>query len=69
MADLATPLALRVAATLRVADHIARGQRSASELAAAVNADADAWVAVITGVGDEVESVNATVASSFMEIR
>jgi hypothetical protein len=42
MADLATPLALRVAATLRIADHIARGQRSAPELAPAVNADADA---------------------------
>ena len=42
MADLATPMAVRVAATLRIADHIARGLRTASELAEAVNADADA---------------------------
>ena len=42
MADLATPLAVRVAATLRIADHIARGLRTAPELAEAVNADADA---------------------------
>ena len=42
MADLATPLAVRVAATLRVADHIARGVRTAPELAETVNADADA---------------------------
>jgi len=42
MADLATPMAVRVAATLRIADHIARGRRTASELAEAVNADVDA---------------------------
>lgn len=42
MADLATPMAVRVAATLRIADHIARGLRTAPELAEAVNADADA---------------------------
>lgn len=42
IADLTTPMAVRVAATLRVADHIARGLRTASELAEAVNADADA---------------------------
>ena len=29
MADLVTPMALRVAATLRVADHIADGRRTA----------------------------------------
>src|SRR6266436_9789494 len=33
MADLATPMAVRVAATLRVADHVAAGQRTARELA------------------------------------
>lgn len=42
LANLATPMALRVAATLRIADHIAAGQRTATELAEAVDADADA---------------------------
>ena len=42
MADLATPMALRVAATLRIADHLSRGRRTAPELAEAVHADADA---------------------------
>ena len=42
MADLATPMAVRVAATLRIADHIARGLRTPSELAEAPNADVDA---------------------------
>jgi predicted transcriptional regulator len=42
MADLATPMAVRVAATLRIADHITRGRRTAPELAEAANADADA---------------------------
>jgi len=42
MAGLATPMAVRVAATLRIADHIARGLRTPSELAEASNADADA---------------------------
>ena len=42
MADLATPMAVRVAATLRIADHITRGFRTAADLAGAVNADADA---------------------------
>lgn len=41
-ADLVTPMALRVAATLRVADHIARGVQTAGELAEAADADADA---------------------------
>lgn len=41
MADLATPMAVRVAATLRIADHIARGRRTAAELAEASNADPD----------------------------
>jgi SAM-dependent methyltransferase len=42
MADLATPMAVRVAATLRIADHIAEGLRTAPALAATVKADADA---------------------------
>jgi hypothetical protein len=42
MGDLATPMAVRVAATLRIADHITRGRRTAPELAEAVGADADA---------------------------
>lgn len=41
-ADLITVMAIRVAATLRIADHIARGFKTASELAAAVGAQADA---------------------------
>lgn len=41
MADLVTPMAIRVAATLRIADHIAAGLRTASELAQASNADTD----------------------------
>jgi hypothetical protein len=42
MADLVTPMAVRVAATLRVADHIGRGLRTASEIAGTVNANAGA---------------------------
>jgi predicted transcriptional regulator len=42
LADLATPMAVRVAATLRVADHITRGLRTAPELAAAANVNAAA---------------------------
>ncbi len=41
-ADLLTPMAIRVAATLRIADHIASGSRTAAELAEAAGADADA---------------------------
>lgn len=41
-ADLVTPMAIRVAATLRLADHIAAGRVTARELAAAVDADPDA---------------------------
>lgn len=40
MANLVTPMAVRVAATLRIADHIERELRTAPELAKAVNADA-----------------------------
>ncbi|HEY1687511.1 MAG TPA: methyltransferase [Solirubrobacteraceae bacterium] len=42
MADLFTPMAIRVAATLRLADHIAVGTQTATALAAAVDADEDA---------------------------
>jgi len=42
LADLATPMALRVAATLRIADQVAGGARTAPALADAVHADADA---------------------------
>lgn len=41
-ADLVTPMAVRVAATLRLADHIAAGRRTAKVLAKAVDADSDA---------------------------
>jgi hypothetical protein len=41
MADLATPMAVRVAATLRIADQIARGRGTAAELAEAAGADAE----------------------------
>lgn len=40
--DLVTPMAIRVAATLRLADHIATGRQTIQALAAAVDADRDA---------------------------
>jgi hypothetical protein len=42
LADLATPMAIRVAATLRVADHVAAGRRTAAEIAEVIGADPDA---------------------------
>jgi hypothetical protein len=42
MLDLATPWCLRVAATLRIADHIAAGRGRIDELAAAASCDAEA---------------------------
>src|SRR5262249_60376398 len=42
MAQLGTPMAVRVAASLRIADHIATGPRTATELAGPVGADPDA---------------------------
>jgi hypothetical protein len=42
MADLVTPMAVRAAATLGVADHLARGLGTSAELAAATGADAGA---------------------------
>ena len=41
MADLATPMAIRVAATLGVADQVAAGRRTAAEIAAGCGADPD----------------------------
>ncbi len=41
-ADLVTPMAIRVASTLRLADHIAAGTQTAGALAVAVDADRDA---------------------------
>ncbi|MGP3632773.1 methyltransferase [Streptomyces sp. 24-1644] len=42
MANLGTPMAVRVAATLRIADHIVAGTHTARELAEAVDAHEDA---------------------------
>ncbi|GAA3455289.1 methyltransferase [Dactylosporangium matsuzakiense] len=42
LADLVTPMAIRVAATLRLADHIIAGTRTPEALAEAVQADPDA---------------------------
>lgn len=42
LADLTTPMAVRVAATLRVADHLAAGRRRAADIARVAGADADA---------------------------
>jgi hypothetical protein len=42
MASLGTPMAVRVAATLRIADHIAAGRRTAAELAEAAGAHTEA---------------------------
>jgi hypothetical protein len=48
MAHLATPMALRVAATLRIADHITSGIRSAPELARKTAADPDALARLLS---------------------
>ena len=62
IADLATPMAVRVAATLRLADHIAAGRTTVEALATAVQADQDALgrvmahlvtTGVLTRTGDE----------------
>jgi hypothetical protein len=53
MAELVTPMAIRVAATLRVADHIAGGRRTAPELAAAVDADPDALGRLLRFLADK----------------
>ncbi len=41
MTDLVTPMTLRVAATLRVADHVAEGHTTAAAIANATNTDAE----------------------------
>src|SRR4051794_36394246 len=51
-ADLVTPMAIRVAATLRLADHIAAGTGTAVALAAAVDADPDALARFAGPSGD-----------------
>jgi hypothetical protein len=53
MADLVTPMAIRVVATLRIADHVAQGLRTAPELAEAVNADPDALDRVLPHLSTE----------------
>jgi predicted transcriptional regulator len=52
MANVATPMAVRVVATLRIADHITRGLRTAQELADAANANADALDRVLRHLAD-----------------
>ena len=47
MADLFTPMALRVAATLRLADHVAAGVDSAAALAEQIGADQDAMARLV----------------------
>ena len=47
MLDLTTPWCLRVAATLRIAEHIKAGRTDIDELAAAVGCDTDALHAVL----------------------
>jgi len=51
MAHLGTPMAIRVAATLRIADHIAAGRQTAAELAEAAHADADALARLLRYLG------------------
>ncbi|MEU4094615.1 methyltransferase [Streptomyces sp. NPDC026673] len=54
LADLVTPMALRTAATLNVADHLADGPRTATELAQATGADSgalDRLLRYLTGIG------------------
>lgn len=46
-ADLITPMTIRVAATLRLADHIVAGRRTATALAQAAGADPDALERVL----------------------
>ena len=48
LSDLCTPWCLHVAATLRIADHITAGVRTAPELATAAGADPDALDRLLT---------------------
>lgn len=52
LADLATPMAVRVAATLGVADHLAAGATSAEELARRTGTHADALARVLRHLAD-----------------
>jgi hypothetical protein len=47
LSDLCTPWCIHVAATLRIAEHIAAGTTSIGELTAAAGCDADALRAVL----------------------
>jgi hypothetical protein len=51
LADLVTPMALRVAATLRLADHIAAGATTIPALAECTDADADAVGRLVRHLG------------------
>ncbi|MBR8743563.1 methyltransferase [Nocardiopsis sp. MG754419] len=54
LASPVTPMAIRAVATLRIADHLAEGSRTATELGAAVGADPDGLARVLrflTGKG------------------
>ncbi|HTJ36175.1 MAG TPA: methyltransferase [Dactylosporangium sp.] len=46
-ADLITPMAVRVAATLRLADHVAAGRRTSQELSAVVHAEPDVLARIL----------------------
>ncbi|HEU4729369.1 MAG TPA: methyltransferase [Kofleriaceae bacterium] len=52
LADLKTPWCLRVAATLRIADHLASGPRDIAELAAIAGCDADSLHRVLGHLAD-----------------
>lgn len=65
LADLVTPWAIRVAATLRLADHIAVGHTALPDLARAAGADPDAlrrMLRVLTGRGVFAEPTEDTYA-------
>ncbi|MBX9396601.1 methyltransferase [Streptomyces sp. TRM72054] len=65
LADVVTPWAIRVAATLRLADHIAEGHTALPDLARAAGADPDAlrrMLRVLTGRGVFAEPAEDTYA-------
>ncbi|WP_431868487.1 methyltransferase [Nocardiopsis eucommiae] len=53
LASPVTPMAIRAVATLRVADHLAEGPRTAAELGAAVGADPDGLARVLRYLAGE----------------
>lgn len=53
MADPVTPMAIRVAATLRIADHITLARRTATELAEVTHSEADALDRVLRHLASE----------------